>query len=450
MKSKFLLSTLASLSITCSVAVAQIYPLSENTWSNPEFVERFLGSYGFDTEKTPSITKEEADVFRQVSSVAGRNPSQAINIIRQNLTPDSSGAMDFALANFLLQERRFGESVASFNNAIRKFPNFYRAYKNLGLAYIQQNDYKNALTNLTKAVEIGGGDGGMYGLIGFCHLNLGFPGSALDAYRFALVMQPDVRDWRLGQLKALQQLRKFDEVEGIIYRYIEESPNQAEFWLQQANAFIAQRKYAQAAANLEIVNSLGGADKESLLLLGDIYVNLESPMLALPHYVKAINGGNVSEKKVTDLAQLVSRLIPPQELDRFIAQIESAMGGKFSSENELTLLTLKAGSALSQDKKAEAMEILTQVVSKDPLNGKALLTLGRYHLNEEQFEEALDFYSRAEKVEKVKVEALLGSARVLVKMGSYQNAITRLKEAQLINDQPFIAQYINSLERFVN
>ena len=50
----------------------------------------------------------------------------------------------------------------------------------------------------------------------------------------------------------------------------------------------------------------------------------------------------------------------------------------------------------------------------------------------------------------MKVEALLGSARVLVKQTKYIEAIYRLKEAQVINDQPFIAQYINTLQDFVN
>ena len=87
--------------------LAQSYPLSENTWSNPEFVDRFMGSYGVDTEKSPSISSEEAEVFRQVAK-SGYKSDTAIKILSKSINKDSSGAMDFALANFLLQKGDIG------------------------------------------------------------------------------------------------------------------------------------------------------------------------------------------------------------------------------------------------------------------------------------------------------------------------------------------------------
>ena len=239
-----------------------------------------MGSYGVDTAKSPSLSREEADVFRRVADV-GYKASSAIEILTSAIDSNSSAAMDFAQANFFLQNGDVIPAIEAFTKAITKFPNFGRAYKNIGLAYIQQGDYKKALPNLTKSLEILGGDGGLFGLIGYCHLNNENYGPALDAYKLALVFEPESRDWRLGQLKALQNLRKYNEVENIIYSYIDEKPTEPEFWLQQANAFIAQKEYLQAAANFEVVKMLGGADREMYLLLGDIYVSLDAPTLAL-------------------------------------------------------------------------------------------------------------------------------------------------------------------------
>ena len=446
---KFLCSLLAAATVS-TAADAQSYPLSENTWSNPEFVERFMGSYGFDSAKTPSLTTEEAQVFRQVSQVAGTDIKAAIALLRGMLTDDSSAAVDFALANFLLQEQKFPQAIAYYKNAIKKFPNFGRAYKNLGLTYIQQSKFEDALPHLTKALEILGGDGGLFGLIGYCHLNADSYGPALDAYRFALVYEPESRDWRLGQLKALQNMRKYGDVESIIDRYIQENPDEPEFWLQQANAFIAQKKFAKAAANLTIVDMLGGADSEMLVLLGDIYVNLEAPALAIEPYEKALATGKVEAAEAIQLARVMSRRLAPADLKAFLDIIGESFSGGMPSADELSYLTLQASNALALDEKDEAMSLLSQVVAKDPLNGNALLTLGSYYYKLEDFETSLDYYARAEKVEAVKVEALLGSARVLVKQTKYTEAIYRLKEAQVINDQPFIAQYINTLQDFVN
>ncbi|MEO0509744.1 MAG: tetratricopeptide repeat protein [Verrucomicrobiota bacterium] len=447
---KKILSTLIAAILFALSLSAQTYPLSENTWSNPEFVERFLGSYGVDSAKSPSITREEAEVFRSVSEVAGTNIKSAISILQGALTAESSAAMDFALANFLLQDQQYSAAIRAFEAAIKKFPNFGRAYKNLGLAHIQQQNFPEATPHLTKALEILGGDGGLFGLIGYCHLNSENYGPALDAYRFALVFEPESRDWRLGQLKALQNLRRYKEVEGIIYSYIQENPDEPEFWLQQANAFIAQQKYAEAAANLTIAGMLGSMETDMLVLLGDIYVNLNAPVMALEPYEKALATGEVEAEEALQLAKILNRRLSPLELKNFLDAIGKAYGTGMAQADELSFLTLQAGNALALDKKDDAMGLLSQVVAKDPLNGGALLTLGRYYYTSEDFEKALDYYSRAEKVEAVKIDALLGSARVLVKQTKYTEAIYRLKEAQVIDDQPFIAQYINTLQDFVN
>lgn len=435
--------------LAANILGAQSYPLSENTWSNPQFVDRFMGTFGVDTEKSPSVSSEEGDIFRRVASV-GSNPSAAISILRGAVNSDSSAAMDFALANFLLQQGNMSSAISSYNAAIQKFPNFGRAYKNLGLAYIQQNNYRMALPNLTKSLEILGGDGGLYGLIGFCHLNNENYGPALDAYKFALVFEPESRDWRLGQLKALQNLRRYDEVESIIYTYIEERPDEPEFWLQQANAFIAQKEYANAAANFEIVKMLGAADRKMYVLLGDIYVNIDAPSLALEPYEKALATGEVEPEDALQLAKVLSRRLPANQLEAFLTIITNTYGDTLKQKDALTLLTLKAGNALAMDDKASAMDLLSQVVAKDPLNGSALLTLGSYYFQEDDFVKSLDYYDRATKVEDAKFEALLGAARVLVKQNKYAAAINRLKEAQMIDEQTYIAQYINTLQKFVN
>ena len=428
---------------------SQSYPLSDNNWENPDFVDRFMGSYGVDTEKSPSLSRDEADVFRRVADV-GYKTSSAIEILRNAIDSDSSAAMDFALANFLLQSGDVTNAIESFTTAIKKFPNFGRAYKNIGLAYIQSRDYRKALPNLTKSLEILGGDGGLFGLIGYCHLNNENYGPALDAYKLALVFEPNSRDWRLGQLKALQNLGKYSEVENIIYNYIEEEPNEPEFWLQQANAFIAQKEYLDAAANFEVVKMLGGADSDMYTLLGDIYVNLDAPILALEPYTRALSTGEVEPEDALKLAKILSRRLPANELGIFLTKISETYDDTLSQESSLTLLTLKAANALSMDDKVGAMEMLTEVVSRDPLNGGALLTLGSYYIQENELEKALDYYDRASKVEAVKVDALLGATRILVKRGKYLLAINRLKEAQSIKEQYFVAEYISTLEKFVN
>ena len=146
----------------------------------------------------------------------------------------------------------------------------------------------------------------------------------------------------------------------------------------------------------------------------------------------------------------MSRRLPANQLKEFLTKITLTYKNKLNQENSLTLLTLKAANALSMNDKDGAMIMLSEVVAKDPLNGSALLTLGGYYLQENELVKALDYYNRASKVEAVQVDALLGATRVLVKKGKYLQAINRLKEAQAIKEQYFVAEYITTLEKFVN
>src|SRR5690606_30484029 len=195
----------------------------ENSWSNPAFVQRFIGSYGFDTTATPSITSEEKALFEQVAPLMQAKPLEAAAIIEAALKPESSGALDYTLGNIYFQTGDISRASKYYEQAVRKFPTFVRAYKNIGLIKIQQNDPKGALPFLLKAIETGGGDGDLYGLVGFCYLSSGKSARALSAYEMALLFAPQSRDWRLGAVQAMINLQKNREAIDMLDELITEA-----------------------------------------------------------------------------------------------------------------------------------------------------------------------------------------------------------------------------------
>ena len=104
---------------------------------------------------------------------------------------------------------------------------------------------------------------------------------------------------------------------------------------------------------------LGGADRQMYVLLGDIYVNLDAPSLALEPYNLALSTGEVKPEDALTLAKVMSRRLPANELKGFLTKITQTYGDTLNQENSLTLLTLKAANALSMDDKVGAMEMLS-------------------------------------------------------------------------------------------
>ena len=121
-----------------------------------------MGSYGVHTQLEPKLAEEESELFRTLSVILDTNLEQGAQMLQQSITPESSAALDFTLGTIRMQQNDAPKAIENYKAAIKKFPNFMRAYKNLGLAYIQNENLEEAATMLVKGLELGGGDGLSY------------------------------------------------------------------------------------------------------------------------------------------------------------------------------------------------------------------------------------------------------------------------------------------------
>ena len=124
----FLISGIAFLA-------GKVAPLTEKIWSNPEFIKDYLGSFAISSEVEPKIGRAEQVLFEDITEMIDDNRTdEVIEELKGEFDEiDSSPAIDFTLANFLVQEGNMTESIKYYVSAIRKFPDFLRARKNLGL-----------------------------------------------------------------------------------------------------------------------------------------------------------------------------------------------------------------------------------------------------------------------------------------------------------------------------
>lgn len=84
-----------------------------------------------------------------------------------------------------------------YQKAVEKEPAYQRAFKNLGLLNIQQDEDQEGIANLSRAIELGNREAKTYGLLGFAFLNLGQSLPAEKAYSSAIILDPGNGDWRM-------------------------------------------------------------------------------------------------------------------------------------------------------------------------------------------------------------------------------------------------------------
>lgn len=447
------LSTLILISVAPMLGLtAQTFPsfqLTRNFWTSPTYVQEFMGTYGFDGEKEPKVSQDEGAIFQQVIPlVQAGQEQQAINLLQANTTGESSAAFDFTLGNLYLQSGQNSRAERAYLDAIRKFPNFMNAHKNLGSLYVQQGKYQEATKYLIKTIDLGGQSGVLFGVLGYSYLNLQKFSSAENAYRNALLLQPDSKDWKNGLIQSLNAQRKHAELIGVLNEVISENQNNPDYWMFQANAFVAMDRFREAIGNLEILDRMGVAPAKSLMLLGDLYMQEGVPSAALTAYQKSLNkGGNIGNNEFIRAAEILLGQGNYQESEDYITEILSTREDNLTSEQLLDLYNLQSEIYLATGESDKAAETLENILAEDPLNGPALLNLGEYYWRNNDRENAELMFERAQKLDEYEVNALVQHARMLVDLKEFDQAVDLLRRVVLLDNSERYQKYLEAVER---
>ncbi len=415
-------------------------------WNNPEFVNKFMASYGVKSEVEPKIDADEKELFDELIPQIQADPKQAIVMLTEAITAETSAALEFTLANLYVQASDYPKAVAQYRAAIKKFPDFQRAHMNLGVVLIQLNQHAEAQKELVRTLELGGEDGNIYGLIGYCHLIGERYLSAEAAYRKASLFSPDKLDWKLGIAQCQLQQQKYGECMTLFGELIQVDPDNADYWLHQANAYLGLAESNKAATNYEVVRRMGKADAKVLNQLGDNYINSGTYDLAFTAYTDAAVVDKV--KEIAPPIRAADILISVGEFDRgnsLIDQIRSIHKNKFKEVDRLKILQLEARVQLAKGEEAKAIKTLQQIVDKDPLDGESLLLLAEYHGRNNEAEKAELFFQRAEQLNNFEVRAKVAHAQFLVHSGQYAKAVPLLKSAQAKRPRESVQRYLDQV-----
>jgi tetratricopeptide (TPR) repeat protein len=417
-------------------------------WDSEAFQKQFMASYGVNTEIEPKLTAVEYEQMQKILDAMSEDDdtAKAESLLLKNCKESSSATFEFTLANIYFQQDKLDEALYRYNQAIEQFPNFRRAYKNAGLIYVRNGDFKAAIPYLTKTIELGGHSGIAYGLLGFAYGSTENQLCAESAYRQAILLDPETLDWQLGLARSFFKQQKFGDAVSLCNNLIEQKPDNGDFWLLQANAYLGLKQPMRAAENYEYVNAIGQSTAESMTMLADVYVNEERWDMAADAYLRAFELDNGAQPgKALRAAKILASRGSLEQSTRIlnrVAEKKSALDQADLKE----LLKLQARVAVAEGGGDDVVVILEEVVEVDPLDGEALILLAQ-HYGRNVPEKAVFYYERAAGIEKYEAEAKLYHGQLLVGQAKYIDALPLLRRAYELKPRSDIEDYVKQVER---
>ena len=393
--------------------------------------------------------REVQQVVQEVQQLLSEdNRDEAEVLLKENLGLASSAVYDYLLANLYFQDEKLDLAAVTYESATRKWPRYRQAWQNLGIVQIKRGEFSQAIPAFVKVIEMGGGTAICYGLLGFAHSSEGHHLSAESAFRMAILLDPSTKDWQMGLARAFFDLKRWDDAIALTGNMLESDPESSQLWILQANAYIGLEEPMKAAENFEIVDRLGKATSDSLMLLGDIYLNSELFAPAVDVYLRVLEGEGPDLGRLIRSAKILSARNANEQSKRLLGAVQAEIGQEETDpELKKEVLRLSARIALAEGEGDLQARILKQIVDLDPLDGDALLLLGRHAVRTSNDAQAIFYFERAMAVDASEADANLELGKLLSAQGKYSEALPMLRRAQQINPREPVQRFLEQIEK---
>lgn len=399
-------------------------------------------SNSFLKEREPEMTAEEYALYERVMTMLATNPAFAVRLLEAMVAEEEkpSPAFEFILGNAYYSAGEIEKCETHYRSAVDRFPTFLRAWNNLGVLYYSTDRFADAVPCFSEAVVLGDKDPTTFGLLGYSLEQTGNIVSAEMAYMQALAGAPNNVDWKEGLLRIYINGRQFGRAEPLVKTLIAEEPRATRFWLAYGNILLAQERRLEAAAVLEAAVGAGVAGTDELVLLGDLYAEQKLVPEALGIYARVLGPApSLGESKLVHYAQV---LIAGDELDGAAEVVRTLEGRSLTAEGRLATWQTKADLMIARGEWVGARAELEQVLAISPMNGRALLSVGRTYAAEENWARAVLAFEAAYRAPESTYRASLELANLELKNRRYDRAVEYLEKALSLQKTDGVQDYL--------
>ncbi len=349
--------------------------------SEPDPDRIINASMQFLKDREPEVTAEENAFYE---SALEQDPAAAIEFIEgliANPKADrpASPAFHVLLGNLYYASGAVAKAEASYRKAVERYPAFRRAWTNLGILYYAQDRHAEAIPCFTEAVTLGARESTTLGMLGECLEATADAVGAEVAYIQALAGDPGNTRWMEGLLRVYLDARQNARAEVMVRKLIDEDPGETRHWLTYAKLMQADGRKLEAIALLEQTVAMGIAGDQELGELTGLYADHQLVPEAMASYGKIQEGSAaLDDSRVLQLARM---RIARSEWDQAQALLDGIKPRLADALRPEFLLT-QADLLSARREWPAARAKLEELLRSDPMNGTALVALGRTYTAE--------------------------------------------------------------------
>jgi len=389
-------------------------------------------SANFLKNREPEMTAEEFALYERVVTMLTNRPDFALKLLEGmiNEKEPPSPAFEFILGNAYYSTGDNAKAEASYDHALKRYPDFLRAWANLGVIYYTTGRYTQAVTCFAKCVSLGDRDPTTFGLLAYSLEQEKKVVQAEMAYMQALAGDPANADWLEGLLRIYLDGRQYGRAEWLVKDLIKQRPKETRFWLAYANILVALNRKLEAIALLEVSQGTGIAGSTELNLLADLYAEQRLVPEAIAVYQHLMSSSpELGEKKLLTLADL---LIYSGSLPQAQKVLDALAAARLTPSGRAALLLSRSDLLAAQRQWPEARAVLEELLKAEPLNGRALLSLGKVYQAEANLPRAQLAFEAASQIPDSLYRACLELATLELKNRHYSKTVDYLERALAI------------------
>lgn len=401
-------------------------------------------SSSFLRDREPEMTTEEYALHEKIVTMLSTNPELALKLLESMMNEKErpSPAFEFILGNAYYAANQTERAEQRYRGAVERYPSFLRAWNNLGVLYHTSGRFAEAAECFTKSVALGDRDSMTLGLLGYSLERTQNTIAAEQAYIQAIAAAPGNGDWKEGLLRIYLDGRQYGRAESILRSLIGEKPTEARYWRSYAEMLVADRRKVEAMAVLEAAEAVGAAGPDEWTLLGDLFAEQNLARDATAAYKNVLQPERArGEQKLLQLARIQIASGQLSEAEQTIG----AITGNPTPAAHLALLQIRAELFIARQQYADARRQLDALLAIAPLDGRALLTLGRTFLAEENLPRALFAFETAERISETAYQANLELANVELKSRHFAKAVRHLEQALHLQKSDAVQNYLGHI-----
>jgi tetratricopeptide (TPR) repeat protein len=279
--------------------------------------------------------------------------------------------LEFCLGNVEYSLNKPAEALERFHEAVKLDPDYGPAWVNLGQVAFEQKRYGLAAEALVKAYEMSGENKTEYlYYAAVAHILNGNAGEAVGLLEPLVNTEgpPPDKEWFQTLLHAYLELDRETDAERLLARMLRFFATDPETWKLWYRFEANRDNYMGAAVAMTIYSYLAPLSREEQILLGDLYVAVDAPLVACEYYEAAMKAG----AKPSEYERLASAYIAAHRPADARRVLERALRAEATAK----LWTLLGDLLYMEEDYQGAWEAFRESTTLDRQNGRSHLMMG--------------------------------------------------------------------------